>query len=106
MSVLLSTLRRRSKTIQNQKTKKVTSSSSVVFARQKRSKKKVLAVKPKPKVVKRCPPVPSPIPIPLIPKRPLNMNNVIPPFVWPEDDEVNEEQLEEHEGPERMDYDA
>ncbi|EFP01429.1 CRE-SCPL-3 protein [Caenorhabditis remanei] len=34
------------------------------------------------------------------------MNNVIPPFVWPEDDEVNEEQLEEHEGPERMDYDA
>ncbi|CAP31238.1 Protein CBR-SCPL-3 [Caenorhabditis briggsae] len=34
------------------------------------------------------------------------MNNTIPELVWPVDREVDEEELDHHEGPMRLDYDA
>lgn len=50
--------------------------------------------------------VPTSIPIPPKIIRPVNMNNVTPKLVWPEDNYVDEAFLEDHQGPERIDYDA
>lgn len=36
----------------------------------------------------------------------MNLNNVTPKLIWPIDREVDEEELEDHEGPVRLDYDA